>query len=112
MDRGKTGENLNEKFLTDIYAELKASGMKVGLFSIDDKWEGAYGNLEHSTTRLPHFEEFLSQLRADGLKIGLWAALMRCERPSDLGLTLDHMLRTPDGKPYVANEFGYSGTNR
>jgi hypothetical protein len=112
VDQGKTGENLTEKFLTDIYAELKSSGMKAGLFSIDDKWEGTYGNLEHSATRLPHFEEFLGQLRADGLKIGMWAALMRCERPSDLGLTLDHMLKKPDGKPYLGNEFGYSGPNR
>jgi hypothetical protein len=73
-DRGKAGDKLDEAFLNEIYAEMRSSGMKAGLFSIDDKWEGAYGNLEHSSTRLPHFEEFLTRLRADGLKIGIWAA--------------------------------------
>ncbi len=46
--RDKVNDKLDEAFLTGIYSEMKASGMKAGLFSIDDKWEGAYGNLEHS----------------------------------------------------------------
>ncbi len=79
--------------------------MKAGLFSIDDKWESAYGSLEHSATRFPHFEEFLAKLRADGLKIGLWAALMRCERPADFGLTEANMLQTPEGKPFVVGDY-------
>ncbi len=108
VDRNKTGASLDEAFLTEIYKELKASGMKPGLFSIDDKWEEAYGNLEHSATRLPHFEQFLDQLRADGYRIGLWAALMRCEHPADIGLTEDNMLKRPDGKPYLATNFGRS----
>jgi hypothetical protein len=105
VDRNKTGDHLDEAFLTGIYNELRASGLKPGLFSIDDKWEGAYGNLEHSATRLPHFEHFLDQLRADGYRIGLWAALMRCERPADIGLTEDNMLKRPDGKPYLVTNF-------
>jgi hypothetical protein len=104
--RGKTGDKLDEAFLNDVYRDLKATGMKAQLFSIDDKWEGAYGNLEHSATRLPHFEEFLARLRADGVKIGLWAALMRCERPADLGLTLDNMLKKPDGTAFAVNPNG------
>jgi hypothetical protein len=108
VDRNKGGEHLDEAFLTEIYRELKASGMKAGLFSIDDKWEEVYGTLVHSQTRLPHFEQFLDQLRADGYRIGLWAALMRCERPADLGLTLDNMLKQPDGKPYLAGNWGGS----
>jgi hypothetical protein len=104
--RNKTGERLDGAFLEDIYKDLRASGMKAGLFSIDDKWEGSYGNLEHSASRLPHFEQFLDRLRADGFKIGLWAALMRCERPADLGLTEDHMLRRPDGSAYRADFSG------
>jgi hypothetical protein len=108
VDRNKTGERLDEPFLTEIYGELKASGMKAGLFSIDDKWEESYGSLSHSKTRLPHFEQFLQQLRADGYRIGLWAALMRCEQPADLGLTVDHMLKQPDGKPYLSGDFGGS----
>jgi hypothetical protein len=108
VDRNKTGERLDEAFLTEIYGELKASGMKAGLFSIDDKWEESYGSLVHSKSRLPHFEQFLQQLRADGYRIGLWAALMRCEQPADLGLTVDHMLKQPDGKPYLSGDFGGS----
>ena len=106
IDRRKGGDHLDEAFLTGIYNELKASGMKPGLFSIDDKWEGSYGNLEHSATRLPHFEQFLDQLRANGYRIGLWAALMRCAScPADIGLTEDNMLKRPDGKPYLVNNF-------
>ena len=105
LDRNKAGDHLDDAYLNGIYADLKASGMKAGIFSIDDKWEEAYGNLEHSTTRLPHFEQFLDKLRADGYRIGLWAALMRCERPADIGLTEDNMLKQPDGKPYLAGNF-------
>ena len=103
VERNKGGERLDEKFLDEVYGELKASGMKAGLFSIDDKWEGTYGKLVHSEQRLPHFEQFLDKLRAEGYKIGMWAALMRCERPADLGLTEDQMLKRPDGKPYLAS---------
>ncbi len=100
--RGKASENLDEAFLSDIYKELRASGMKAGMFSIDDKWEGSYGKLEHSAERLPHFEQFLDQVRADGNRIGLWAALMRCEKPSEIGLTEDQMLKKADGTPVVS----------
>ncbi len=105
-DRGKTGEKLDEATLRELYRELKASGMKAGLFSIDDKWEGTYGKLEHSAERFPKFEEFLAELRADGMKVGIWAALMRCERPADLGLRDDQMLLQPDGTPYVVKFAG------
>ena len=78
--------------------------MKAGLFSIDDKWEGNYGNLQHSSARLPHFERFLERLRSEGYKIGLWAALMRCEHPENLGLTTEHMLKMPNGKPFFIDQ--------
>lgn len=100
VDENKEQDRLDEAFLEETYRALKASGLKAGLFSIDDKWEGAYGNLEHSATRLPHFEQFLARLRADGYRVGIWAALMRCERPADIGLTEDNMLKAPDGKPF------------
>ena len=109
VDRNKRGNHLDQEFLNGVFQELKASGMKAGLFSIDDKWEGTYGNLVHSAARFPHFEQFLDQLRAEGYRIGMWAALMRCERPADLGLTEDNMLQQPDGKPYRSDfaEGGY-----
>jgi hypothetical protein len=102
VDRGKEGDRLDEAFLKEIYQELKSSGMRAGMFSIDDKWEGRYGKLEHSAKRLPHFIEFLDEVRADGRRIGLWAAFMRCEDPRDIGLTTENMLRQPDGKPFIA----------
>jgi Glycosyl hydrolases family 31 TIM-barrel domain len=100
--RGKTGDRLDETFLRGIYKELRESGMRVGMFSIDDKWQHRYGTLEHSARRFPHFTEFLDHVRADGLRIGLWAAFMRCEDPNDVGLTEENMLRQPDGKSYKA----------
>ena len=33
---------------------------------------------------------------------------MRCERPADLGLTMDNMLKQPDGKPFLAGNWGGS----
>jgi hypothetical protein len=102
VSRGKAGDHLDQAFLENIYEELRNSGMKAGMFSIDDKWEGTYGKLEHSVERFPHFEEFLDRVRKDGNRIGIWAALMRCEKPADLGLTDDHMLKGLDGKPYQA----------
>lgn len=101
VDRNKAGSNLDDAYLNEIYEELKASGMKARMFSIDDKWEGSYGNLQHSEERLPHFEQFLDKVRAEGHKIGVWAALMRCEHPESLGLTTDHMLKRPDGEPFA-----------
>ena len=100
--RNKTGDHLDQAFLEGIYAELRASGMRTGMFSIDDKWEGKYGNLEHAKDRLPDFEKFLDRVRADGNRIGLWAALMRCETPEDIGLTQDQMLKGVDGAPIKA----------
>ncbi|MGH9397133.1 MAG: TIM-barrel domain-containing protein [Terriglobia bacterium] len=100
----KTGSHLDQASLEKFYQELKASGMQAGMFSIDDKWEGKYGNLQHSTERFPHFEQFLDRVRAEGHRIGMWAAFMRCEDPADIGLTPGQMLRRVDGKPYVVGE--------
>jgi hypothetical protein len=98
----KEGPKLDEATLRSFYKDLKASGMKAGMFVIDDKWEGKYGNLEHSAERFPHFEEFREQVRADGLRFGLWAAFMRCQDPADLGLNVSHMLHMADGKPLLS----------
>ncbi len=40
-------------------------------------------------------------VRADGYWIGFWAALMRCEHPAEMGLTTEHMLKKPDGQPFI-----------
>ena len=98
----KEGAKLDEATLYSFYKDLKASGLKAGMFVIDDKWEGKYGSLEHSADRFPHFEEFREQVRADGLHFGLWAAFMRCQDPSDLGLNVSHMLHLADGKPLIS----------
>ena len=108
VDRDKAGERQDEEFVTGIYEELKASGLKAGMLSIDDKWEGNYGNLRHSADRLPHFEQFLNRVHSEGYLVGLWAALMRCEHPAEMGLTTEHMLKKPDGQPFFVG--GSNGT--
>lgn len=99
----RQGSRLNQESLEEFYRQLKTSGLRAGMFSIDDKWEGKYGNLQHSTERFPRFEQFLDRVRADGHRIGMWAAFMRCEDPSDLGLTSEQMLQRADGSPFVVN---------
>jgi len=103
---GKDGPRLDEPALHSFYEGLKSSGMKAGMFVIDDKWEGKYGKLEHSSERLPHFEQFRRQVKDDGLHFGLWAAFMRCEDPADLGLNLSHMLHQADGNPVITRGDG------
>ena len=95
----KSSARFDEGFLLSLYEQMKASGMKPGMLVLDDKWEGHYGRLEHSTERFPHFEQFLARVRKDGLRVGLWAAFLRCQDPAEFGLTLDHMLRSTDGTP-------------
>lgn len=98
----KEGPKLDEATLNSLYEGLTASGMKAGMFVIDDKWEGKYGSLQHSAERFPHFERFREKVRSEGLHFGLWAAFMRCQAPADLGLDLSHMLHLADGKPLVS----------
>ncbi len=100
---GKRHAHLDEKFLRSLENGLRASGMKPGIFIIDDKWEGKYGVLEHSEERFPHFESFLAQLRANGQGVGIWAAFLRCEDPSSVGLDVNHMMRGLNGKPYIVS---------
>ncbi|MBS1851504.1 MAG: hypothetical protein JST79_11365 [Acidobacteria bacterium] len=100
----KYGTLLDQKALQQFYDELKSSGMKAGMLSVDWGWEDRYGSLTHSPTRLPHFEQFLDRVRADGMRIGIWAAFLRCEDPSVLGLTRKHMLLKRDGTPYSLQE--------
>ncbi len=97
----KEGSELNQTALEKFYEEVKLSGLAAGMFSIDDKWEGKYGNLQHSAERLPRFEQFLDGVRADGRRIGLWAAFMRSEDPAELGLTPAQMLHQVDGRPFL-----------
>ncbi len=101
VDRDKAGPHQDATFVNGIYEELKASGLKAGMLSIDDKWEGSYGNLQHAEDRLPHFDQFLARVHSDGYLVGLWAALMRCEHPAEMGLTPEQMLKKPDGQPFV-----------
>jgi hypothetical protein len=103
--RHKDSGRLDEAALAAMYDELKASDLEAGLFSIDDKWEGAYGSLEHDRKRFPHFEQFLARVRADGHRLGFWAAFMRCEDPAALGLTPAQMLRRTDGQPYKPGSY-------
>lgn len=101
MAAGIRPETFDENDLTTIYQAFRDSGMDARMFVIDDKWEGQYGALAHDEERFPSFLEMLARIRADGYLVGLWAAFMRCEDPALLGLTTDHMLRRPDGAPFM-----------
>jgi hypothetical protein len=107
--RDRVDVRLDEATLQSIYEEMSRSGMKAKLFVIDAKWEGKWGNLRHSEERLPHFEETLGRIRSDGHYLGLWAAFLRCADPGDLGLTTEHVLHQPDGKPYVIGDIKTTG---
>jgi hypothetical protein len=90
-----------------IYSDVRSSGMQPGIFVIDDMWEGEYGILQHDSARFPAFEEFLDRVRADGMKVGLWAAFLRCDDPVSNGLTVEHMLCGPDGTPVTRGNHGH-----
>ena len=96
---GMKPEELTGAVVADIYQKFRASGMKARTFVVDDKWEGRYGELAHDQDRFPHFESMLERIRADGHYIGLWAAFLRCQDPSLLGLDESHLLQTPAGQP-------------
>nr|MBA3375302.1 hypothetical protein [Actinomycetota bacterium] len=91
----------DQPFLESLYEDLRASGMRPRLFVIDDKWEGSYGRLEHDPARFPEFEQFLDRVRADGLKVGLWAAFLRTDDPRTIGLDDRHLLHDRAGRPLV-----------
>ena len=103
--RDRADERLDEATLQAIYEGMCRSGMKAKLFVIDAKWEGKWGTLHHSQERLPHFEETLARIRSEGHYIGLWAAFLRCADPGDLGLTTEHVLHQPDGKPFLVGDW-------
>lgn len=92
---------LTQASLEQIYDDMRAAGMRPGIFVIDDKWEGEYGLLRHDERRFPDFHGFLDRVRGDGMAIGMWAAFLRCDRPESHGLTVDDMLADRHGEPIV-----------
>ncbi|WP_158866401.1 hypothetical protein [Leifsonia sp. AG29] len=100
--------DLTQEALERIYDDLVASGLDAEMFVIDDRWEAAYGRLEHDADRFPEFEAFLDRVRADGRAIGMWAAFIRCQDPESLGLTVEDVLRDPDGNPVTRALFDQS----
>ncbi len=101
---GKEIARFDEPTFNAMIEGLKGSGMKAGMFVFDMKWQKKYGELDASPERFPHFDQVLDRVRAAGYRLGFWTAFLRCEDPRDLGLTPAHMLRKPDGTPYVAKE--------
>lgn len=97
--KGLLPEDLTEALVREILDTLQKSGMKARTFVIDDKWEGQYGELKHDGIRFPKFAALLRSIRNQGYFVGLWAAFLRCENPSTLGLNESHLLQTPEGKP-------------
>jgi hypothetical protein len=105
---GTAVDRLSQDALESIYDDVRTSGMRPGVFVIDDKWEGEYGLLEHDTQRFPRFEEFLERIRADGLELGLWAAFLRCDDPASHGLEAQHVLCDADGNPVQRGNQGHN----
>lgn len=97
----------SQESLEAIYEDVRGSGMRPGVFVVDDKWEGEYGLLQHDPERFPAFEEFLDRVRADGMGVGLWAAFLRCDDPASHGLRTEHMLCGPDGRPVTRGNHGH-----
>lgn len=98
---GATSGTFDQKALQRIYDGMRTTGMRPGLFVVDDKWEGQYGRLEHDPDRFPQFEEFLANVRADGHRIGLWAAFLRTTDPTAVGLGGEHLMRDVTGAVLV-----------
>jgi hypothetical protein len=104
---GTAASHFNQESLESIYDDVRTSGMRPGIFVIDDKWEGEYGLLEHDETRFPRFEQFLDRVRDDGMLVGLWAAFLRCDDPTSNGLLPDHMLADAHGNPVTRENQGH-----
>lgn len=96
---GAEGARFDQTTLETIYEQLRASPLRPEMFVIDDKWEGSYGTLSHSPQRFPRFEQFLDRVRADGMRVGLWAAFLRTNDPATLGLRAEHLMRDAAGRP-------------
>jgi hypothetical protein len=98
---GRASQRFDQEALDTIDAQLVSSGIDVGMFVVDDKWEGEYGRLEHAADRFPGFEATLERIRGRGLLVGLWAAFLRCDDPATHGLSTADLLRGRDGQPIV-----------
>ncbi|MBP7692237.1 MAG: hypothetical protein KA764_09985 [Anaerolineales bacterium] len=92
-------EALTQDLVSGYFEKLQRSGLRARTFVIDDKWEGAYGELRHDARRFPDFDALLDRIRGAGYFVGLWAAFLRCENPAALGLNETHLLQTPAGRP-------------
>lgn len=108
LANGAEADLLDSDALETIYRSVRQSGMRPGMFVVDDMWEQSYGLSEHSEHRLPRFEQFLDRVRGDGLLVGLWSAFLRCSDPADLGLGPQHLLRNAAGEP-VTVHWGAAG---
>lgn len=105
---GTAVQHFSQAALESIYDDVRSSGLRPGLFVVDDQWEGEYGLLEHDAERFPGFEDFLDRVRADGLQVGLWAAFLRCTDPASHGLEPRHMLGDANGNPVRRGNQGHS----
>lgn len=95
----KAAGRFDEPALLSIYEGMRHSGMRPGMFVIDDKWEGRYGVLHHDERRFPRFPEFLDRVRRDGHLVGLWAAFLRTNDPALVGLEQRHLMHDIRGNP-------------
>lgn len=88
----------------DLSAQArKASELGAEVLVIDEGWERQDSDGVPHPERFQHFDDNLAQVRAQGLRIGLWQSVGWIDDPASVGLTSDDLLCGADGVPRRTN---------
>jgi len=77
--------------------QLEVRGLKIGILTIDDKWQKTYGGLEVDTEKWPDMRRFVEQCHVRGIRVLLWLPLWHPE-----GLPASWCIPR-NGNPYKAD---------
>jgi alpha-glucosidase (family GH31 glycosyl hydrolase) len=86
-------------------AEMEASGFSCGVFTIDDKWTPAYGDLRFDAGKFPDPAGLVQSLHARGAKVALWVTPFVDEDSERFAEALEkgYLIGTEGGpEPYFA----------
>lgn len=110
--------NQNQKGILEYAHAIIESGMKPGIFIIDEGWQKAYGDWQFDTAKFPDAKAMVEELHALGFKVMLWVVpyVMPCGvkwiREVKYYLNPEwekHFLRNEDGEPAILDWWnGYS----